>query len=468
MDSNISTQGVTEIPEPARSKTGLKYLLLVVLGIVNGYLSGVLYVLIGSLLLQGESGIALIAQPINIFGYTNIASLHLFFLIIEIPLAALLTVFLINKFSVLKSAKLFIPTLLIFIICQHAVFIVPAMFEQSKDSQTNPITVGENSYDFNTKALINDRRSAKNNINIDNRKIVWVEHTKEYPTYPENVWEVFQFDFDPATSKGTIIQLSNFEKAEDKAPPAGNKSVGLYDGVVYWIQDNSLYTYNNSTKKPELLADSIGTVQGKYNNQLLVRRAYQDNNSDLDLYLFHLGSKKFTKLGFQNFYNNYDAVLNGPYVCYFSKDFKVGRYNVETGENISTLASFGGRDVGYYPNITDCQQDYIVYAQSTYPGPGNPGNVEYKVYQISKSTNVFEKTLDQGNYNHASGKLVNNRLYYTGGDFQNWPVLARDLTKDTESTIIPQSDSWDINNGYIVYSVGTGNYASELFVERLK
>ena len=390
---------------------------------------------------------------------------------IELPLASWLALILIHRIRKVapqqRHPSQFLAALAIFILLQFGYFIIPQKFHETKVESQNPVQVGEKQYNFSDKVQINDRNSAKMNLAIEGNKVVWVEQVKSYPDFPENIWDVFLFEFNPQQGKGNTVQVSNFEKAKNKSPEAGSRSVGLFNDQVYWVQDNTLYTYNVATKKPELIANNVSVIYGKHKNSVLIRQASSD---DLSLYLLDLGSKRLTKLPFQDFYNNYDAYLNSPYLCYFSKSNKVGRFNIETGENITFDPNFNGRSVGFYPKITDCQTDFITYAQSTYPGPGNPGNLEYKVYQVSKSKYVLEKTLDNGNFNYANAKVQNNKLYFTGGDFNNTPVVSVDLTTGKETSITQSVSTWDISGEYLVYGLKGSEFyglTKEIFLQKL-
>src|SRR3989344_1560669 len=174
----------------------LYYLLLIVLGIINAFLSEFLYILIGSLLFRGEGVLVLLVGPIYLFS-TSIPFLYFLFLLVEIPVAVLLSTLALRKLN--HSGQKYILSIFVaivlFIILQIAALVIPQLFKQAATERKNPIVEsGAKQYDFSQAALFDSRQSAKNTLSIEKNKIVWIEHTKEYPTYPKNIWNVFLFE----------------------------------------------------------------------------------------------------------------------------------------------------------------------------------------------------------------------------------------------------------------------------------
>jgi len=465
------------------------FLLLTVFGLINAVISPYLYTIIGSLIFHGEN-ILVLLLPIFILG-TGVPFFYLLFILVESLLVSWLSLFLVYRARKTNSSqRKFFHVLIIFIIyalLQLGVQIVPQMINQAAIEKQNQIAIGEKHYDFSTVAEINNDNNVKYNVVIKNNNIAWGEQTKTTSAFPENVWNVFLFKFDPEQGTGTTIQVSDFDKAENKSPGILNSI--LLDDQVYWVQDEALYTYNNRTQQSELIASGISSIYGKYKNSILVKE------TDGRLYFLDLTSKKITDFLFNGSSTNYSfsvSDMNDKYLCYTTQTsengsmgtYKVGRYDMETGENISfdSNRSSSISNIRNYPMITDCQKDYIVFAQAT-QGPLKSNSTyqldfAYKVYDVNKSEYILEKVMNAeelGN-NDANARVYNNKLYYTNSEnnknwLDNYSLKSIDLTTKNEDLVLQNVYDWDINGDYIVYGVKSDyedmGYTKEIFLKKL-
>lgn len=472
--------------KPKDSPLWVVFLLLAILGLVNAIISPYLYSIIGSLVFSGESMIVLFVGPITILG-SRLPILYLFFILIESLLASPLSLLLVRHIKKVPSSQKkfyhFLIALIIFILLQLGCQVIPQKFSEIKAKNLNPILTGERQYDFSNKAEINNRNSVKMDIDIEGKKVIWVEQVKSIPEFTENVWDVFLFEFNPEQGKGNTIKVSNFDKAKSKSPDSGVKSIYLGD-QVYWIQDGSLYVYNDLSQKSDLIVDNVGVIYGKYKNSVLIRKA--GDTDDQNLYFLDLTSKELTKFPFNGYYSD-DTFsilhMNGPYLCYTSETknyyvsgsykYKAGRYDIETGKDISFNIPRSSKN--FYPRISDCQKDYVVFTQSI-------KDLVYKVYDVNNDKYILEKIINKENFKggYENAKVYDNKLYYTLGVAKDWadnyPLMSIDLITGEEALVSQNVGHWDISGGYLVYSLRSDElnlegykegYNKEIFIQKI-
>lgn len=475
-------QNVTNEKKPNKYPW-LRFIGVIIFGLINAIIIiPSLYLIIGVFFLR-EDSITLFLGPVNILG----VALPIFFVIFSI-IEILLSSFLVSKWfirgkEITHSEKIIthIIILITFIILLFGSQIISQKISQFNDTKQNPIQVGTKLIDFSSKVVINNRDSTKMNLKIRDNKVIWSEHTKMFPWYNENVWEIFLFEIDQNKNQGAITQLSNFEKANDKAPDSGAESIFL-DNEPYWIQDKSLYVYNYINKKPEFITNNVGDIYGKYKNSLLIRKA--DENGNKNLFFLDLTTKELKEFPFNAYYSD-DTFsilnMNGSNFCYsvgsesYSPGtYTVGRYNVENGTDIS-FKVVRPLEKNFYPQITDCQSDYVVFYQDVL-GEDSKFYLSYKVYDFNKNKYIFEKKLTNDKFQtmFANAKILNNKLYYTDTKAEDWDdnykLMSEDLTTKEESVVIPQVSIWDMNKEYIVYGLKTPiseGYTRELYLQKI-
>lgn len=449
----------------------LYYLILIIFGIINAFLSEFLYVLIGSLLFSGQGALVLLIGPIYIFS-TSIPFLYFLFLLVEIPIAVLVSTLLLRRLN--RSEQRYIVSFLIavvlFIILQIAALVIPPLFKQAATERKNPIESGAKQYDFSQATLFDSRQSAKNTLSIEGNKIVWIEHTKEYPTYPNNIWNVFLFEFDSATSQGVSTQVSNLDNAKHGSP----ESAGVFDGKVYWTQDADLYVYDSPSKKSELLVKGVGHIYGKYKNFLIY--SHGSNPSiygikESGLFVYDQSSKQETDLSSQ-IANAFGIISKDEYLCYasaknpsFGKNL-IGRYNILTKQNDSVKTELENIQLTYGFQVLDCNGKYIAYKFGAQTTPGTPSPTELRIYSFDQDKNILVKRFDN-RIGSVQGKFVGDAFYYSSDDNK---ILKRDLIGGVESVILSESGlaDWDIDNSYVVYQKETGGYKSNLYLQKIQ
>ncbi len=442
------------------------YLLIVVFGLINAFVSPYLYIIIGSLVFVGASGIMLVAPVVKILGY-NFAFLHLVFMLIELPIASFLLKKILSRYKneILKNSISLRLILIIFTLIQFSYFFVPQKLNEARIEQQNPVETGERQYDFSDLATINDRNNLKYHLQIDDNNVVWIEQTKSYPDFPNNEWNFFLFKFDPIRGVGTTTQLGNSE----------NGNIVLSSGQIYKTKDRNLYAFNDVSKKYELLVNDVSSFYGKFQNYLLLSKIELNKRS---IFKFNIETKILEELSLEDSNISSDFKFNSPYLCYFSNDItRIIRFNLETGENISFPSNIAQSGLSFYPLVTQCDSEYVVYKSVSHQNGS-----EYSVYQISKKKYVLNKTTGYMNISSGNAKVVNNKLYFT--DYSNKEkestynekfksLVVLDLVNKEEAVIASHiSDDWGIDGDYLVYGVSDddmyeGFYTKKIFIQKL-
>ncbi|MBI3305145.1 hypothetical protein HYZ80_02390 [Candidatus Parcubacteria bacterium] len=453
----------------------LFYFLLIIAGVLNALLSGSLYGLLGSLLFKRGGALVLLVNPIYIFS-TSIPILYFYFLLLEIPIASFVVLFLFRRLdqSGRKYIFSFLLTVIVFSVLQFIAIVVPPFFQQATIERKNPIEQGTKRYDFSQAVIFNSRLSAKNTLRIEKNKIVWIEHTKEPPTYPKNIWDVFLFEFAPTTSQGTATQLTHLEDARDGSA----ESAGVFDGGVYWTQDAKLYTYNPSSGKAELISEGVSAIYGKSSNYLVASHGSNPNIYGVkkgNLFLYDLATKREVDLSslnenvpFGGASTPFNVMVGGSNVCYeISGGIK--RYGLTTQQRDSIAGD----------TLIDCQNNYVAYAYKIGPSASDPTTtLTVKVDQMEPRKTVFTKEMrDPTNRVWVRGRLDNNRFYFsfgTGNAFSDSDYepgansIARvDLATGKEAIILTQNKimDWDIDADYLVYQKSAGGYNTHLYLQ---
>lgn len=441
----------------------LYYFLLFIFGVINGFISQYVFAFLafwatGGYVLLGVGGV------INLFGITSIPGFYPLFIVVDVLIASSISVFILRhiKPTEKKFSRDFIIAVILFVILEFAILILPALYQQVRTERENPTQTGEASYDFSKDILFNDRRSAKGKLIVEENKVVWLENTKEFPVYPENIWDIFTFDFSPETSKGVTTQITHFDKATSKPD-----NVYLLDGKIYLLQRNGdFYVYNAVSQKPELLMkhvpgkfsgqieERISVIYGKVGNLIVFEQISGVYDPIGGVYIYDILRKEKTELPFtevaekvSKHLDPFKIVAKDPYICYVSEDNRIGRYDVLSKQNImiATDAQFSS------PRILDCQGQYIAYLYQEFPVE------EIYVVDAEKGVSVVKKHYDiptfypKGVKGLWRGELHGEKFYYS---FVSDTVIELNLTDSTERTILSESgiQDWRINGEYIVYA----------------
>jgi len=439
------------------------YLALIILGLINAYLSGLLYIFLGSLLFR-EGFLVLLASPIYLYSI-SIPLLYLLFLLVEIPVAVLFSSFLLKKIKKMEQRLLssFLISIIIFVILQILFFIVPAFFNQTAEKNENPVESGIKQYNFLEKNIFNNRQSAKNNLKIEGSNIVWIEQTKEFPTYPKNIWNIFIFSFDAKNSQGEINQISDFDNAKKGSP----ESLEIFDGKIYWTQDTDLYEYNPYLKTKELISKNIGIIYGKYKNLLIYKKGFNPNpygSEKIGLFAYDLSNNKeidlTSKIGDIN-----KLTVRDKYICFStvktpgSGKNTVVRYNLDTDETDILDTWLEDVQLTWGFQILDCSDKYIAYEFGSPTSPGKPSPTELRVYQFGYGE-VLVKRLESFNLNGVKGKLIKDNFYYS----DKGKIFVTDLYSSNEDLVVGEigSTEWDVSDEYITYQKGNDLYIQPL------
>ena len=473
----------------------MRYLpLLLILGILNALIIVDLYSFLG--LHVFRAGLEWFAGPFSII-------LFLGYVLIEIPLASLVAVLLLRFFRKAwrPSVLSFMGTAMLFTALGVGVNIVAVRARQLWAEWRNPIEVGVKQYDFSQPVRFNLRDSMKQSLSIEHRTIMWVEHTRKVPPYPDNVWEIFLFEFDPTASEGTITQVTDFEHTggwsvySREKSPAGAR---FFDGNLYWVQEGDLYRYDPGAQESVLVVNNVRGVIGTVEDRLVLRRG------DDAHVLYDPATREETRLVFPDMVDG-SVHVNGSEMCYVSTRGRLMHVDlmardheqlvpieidpqvapqVAPGEGrgqwhtTSIRTSPSGRKRTFAPyqlQILDCENPYVVYT-GHFQQPGEPAAVELRVARVDQQEVVFRHAFpDRSIGDHGltlsealvEGKLDGDALYYSSNSVQG--IMRKDLAEGEAIMVVSESElgDWDVDGDYLVYGKRTGQYSSSLYVQSI-
>lgn len=428
------------VVEKSRSRIAT-FLILIIAGLVNAYLVQFIY-----LVIFGGTWLS-ISEPINILGIT----FPIFFIIFSFIELFLLSIFISKEMkSAFISRSLFYIAFIIFIIIDLGVYIVPSLYQQKVATRENPVAVGANQYNLSGPIAINIGQHLLGGLYLEGNRIVWLENTEAYPTYPENVWDIFAFDFSPQTDTGTITQLSNLQSAAATKPGSIFEAT---DGTAYWTQDQNLYVFDNATKKAEEIQPGIATILGEYNGQLLVQKTSSGSGNPYydPLYWYDLTNKTFSLFAVQVPVGALQPMVNGQYVCFAENTTTIGRFDISSGQQISFTVDNSPNTGELDPVIVGCGDDILYYA------PQGSGMGKYIAYQVNTGHTVFEM---DNSVTSWSAMVDGGDLFYT---IDHNGIGKVNLATGATSTVVDSGISqWAVSGDYLVY---TGYGAEPLNLE---
>lgn len=404
------------------------YILLVILGILNGFLLNPYLIFFNRLLGVGNLEIAAIVIEGIIF---------LGFLVLEIPLISYIVEKIINHLG--RKTPSLIKIIIIFIISLFIYGFLNNFISQLNWDSKKPLNLGKKTYDFTQSVVLNNDKTFKDTADFENNKVVWFNKVKHFNNWTD---DLFLFEFDDKNSTGTITQLTNYNDVWGWV----NESVKIVDGKIYWIKDQNLYIYNSVKKKPELLLKDVFSILGGDKNNLILNLT-----SGRSLYTFNILTKQKEDTNINICDGNYCVInsnkfkFGGGNICYETKDgvavYKMDKKQTETivGEEIKD------------GSILACSKNYVAYtSQINVPGK------EVDVFRLG-DTLIFHKNLTNDSVVYGDdlfGVFDGDIFYYS---VENNIIMSKNLINMSEKTIsLPKEFSnwhfaWKVSNGYIVY-----------------
>jgi hypothetical protein len=444
----MSSEEISQLtPLRAPEKHYGKLLLsLLGIGIVNGFIVISLY----SLMTLGAPtgpGVLVLLVSINIFGitvpYFLVGASVIEWLFIGGAVAAR------GKFNVRKPI-VFCFAVFILALTEFAFFAIPQRYQETAWDSQNPIVTGTQQYDFSKVVQINSDQRAKTGLSIVGNKIIWAEETKQQPPYPHNIWDVFSFDFSPQTGSGTITKLSDFTSPFSINLDTLSGGMVIFDGAVYWVQNNTLYTFDEASQKPESLQSGILSVFGGYNHQLLVWKG-SSSGSDHVPYWYNLTTKQFASTGI-SFYEGTPS-MQGQYLCRVESSGTIERYDFASNQTITFAANDNPLADEYYPQIVQCAGDEVVYVTRNY------SSAEYVIYQASTQNRVFGQLIHATGIN-PTAVVDGNDLFYTTDQSG---IASINLTTGATTTVVDGIAEWALSGNYLAYIKGN----SQVYVQQV-
>lgn len=450
----------------------LYYIILSLIGVLNGFLSQYLFVFLGSFLFTGVNKILLYIFPIYIFS-TSIPALYAVFALLEIIVISLISKIILRRFN---SNQRLLTIIIIFVVLQLATLILPPYFRQKQFEHKNPVEANIN-LDFSKPVLVRETNNGMK-LRIEGNKIIWTELTKEYPTYPQNIWSVLLFELDSQTNQGTIIKASADYNVEEYSPVG----LALLGKKVYWTRGGKLYSYNPETKEQEeMVTADAANIYGGNGNYIIL--SHDDKTMyGAGYYIYDLLSHGAVKLPSNLDLQNTDGISRGPVsdvlditlnysnmkdgaFCYFSGVYDNGgtirRYSLISNTDIL----LGKMPVTAY-HIQDCDDKRVLLStEKTLEA--------YEVNGRGELGKIFEKTftspVDYDGATKAQERLEGQILYYSVDERS---IIARDLLTGVEKTIVEVNPGklgeWVVDKDFVAYFKETGQYKRTLYIKRVK
>ncbi|MHB8652114.1 MAG: hypothetical protein ACYC8S_03195 [Minisyncoccota bacterium] len=458
-----TSMGASKRPAGLSMLFGYKfYLSVIVLAVINVLLQPYLYnYIFFPLFVAGQGWGALIVG-----GF--------FFLVIEVPLASLLSLITIrvfvrntNKNSLASFILQFIFVLIIFVVIEFIGLYEKTVIDQQATQAAQKTFEKENPIDTGTKSLVLSKdvlfhtsiypglfnnHPVINDLNIKDNTVIWSERTQNAPPYKENVLDLFIFEFDGASSQGTSTQISHNEKADTLYKSVEDSFI--LNGKIYWTRENSdgdrtLTAYDTASGKEEVLFTDIQGLIGGYGNYLILARKNDTPLGDgsyrggVKVSLYEISSKQETPIDVS------PGVIDGNYMCYGNVDGSIGVYDIGTKEKlvIHTAAenlSAKKMELVYRVSVLACSKNYIIYSFT--PGvPGQVSTAETHVYTIKTNGESADQKIDTID----KAKLIGEYLYYSNSK----GVFQKNIVTGGEMMLLPLDNlvGWSTDGNYITY-----------------
>ncbi len=390
---------------------------------------------------------------------TSFSIAQLLIIFFETTLAILLFFFAYRRYSISIPKTLIIATIITVAFCS---LILPHYVTQREEVTSNPIQLGKQTLNLSEENTINSRASAKKTLAISDNSVIWVEHTKDAPPYPDNVWDLFLFTFDADSKSGETIRLTDTESNIHKAP-----NTAIIEGdVIYWTVDGNLYEYNTTTRKKDVIRKDTGGIYIVNKSIALVSGVTEKGvnkfgSYEMGLYLINLKTGKIIQdlSKYQTRYHTVTGTMGVDAYCPYDYDRDALTIVPITSSSQSLTITLPGTRSESSKDIVTCTSDLVVYTDVS----------GLHIYDIKSAKAT---TVDKTPWK-AQAKLLNGVLYFSNRG--NERLQRYDLkTGDTsEVSMAPENiwekeqDEWDIDDDYIVYLEMTGEYDSDIKLRSL-
>ena len=470
MDELVQSQ--VEVVKPSKKMKIVLFSIIAALGIAVAYSSYSLVDSVVSMLSHlGFLGVAYVARLLLIrFGlYAIVAALILFFSFRR-------------KFGFFRILLTLLLSFFVFFGISIGIYHINKAIEYRADKEKYAEVLGAQTYDFTVKNSLTKATSAKMKFAIVNGRALWVEHTKEYPKYDANQWDLFELDFDAAKSTGEIFQLS--ETTGDKGAATIESYLATADGV-YWVEDRNLYFQTGDANTKVLVKSLVATILGVSGDDILLEYAAKEmdyTTAARGIYLYNkktgaeknLASLKINGTSNDPRYNGggddnvryggtADAILANGKIVYteqgdgFRKKiylYDLASEKTSTMIDISDTASAENPYTGASTRLVSFDGDFVKY---------NTG--DDAIYQLSTN-----KTILTGS--GANGELANGKIYKILLATDSKYLTVRDIISDSVTNYsLDTSDeivNWVAGDGYALYMTRTDADGDKLWLKALK
>ncbi len=421
-------------------------MLLIVFGFINYYFAPIVLLLFSAVLIK-MLNIGEVPLYIGLF-----LTLSLLF---ELPVASILVTLLMRRLFRQKMSfrSSLTRTLLVFVLCYFLASAVNSKIAQNEAAIQNPLPGGSKSYDFSREVLVADRNPSKFDFSISDNHILWSEHTKIFPPFPRNVWDIFVFKFSSQTSVGSITQLSNNEDESQDNPHKIDGKAKIYDNNIFYLQGNTLYKYDPKPATKSIIVKNVDKLIGTYNNRLVFRRKSTDlggNSSNgtkgemsSEVIILDLVNKKETRLPELNSFEQ--ITMNGEKICGITNKYQVIAFDLTTHK--SKMIDF---DTVKWKSGVQCNGRYLYYLTTEHIGPNKANFFDFK---LNKTVTMDANAKSGHSIIWDEAKLIGDRFYFT---HDNKTIRYLDLGNYKEVAFTEldyKSEKWDTDGEFVVYSV---------------
>ncbi|MFA6963481.1 MAG: hypothetical protein WC227_02075 [Patescibacteria group bacterium] len=350
------------------------------------------------------------------------------------------------------------------------------------DKQKYAEVLGAKAYDFTVKNSLTKTTSAKTKLAIVSGRALWVEHTKEAPKYPENQWDLFEFDFDEAKSTGEVFQLS--ETTGDKGAGSIESYLATDEGI-YWVEDRSLYFQSGDASTKVLVKSLVANILGISGDSMLLEYAAKEldyTTGARGIYLYNKKTGAEKNLSNLKIYGASDdpryngggannvryggaaeATLAKGKIVFVeqAKELrkKINLYDL-TSEEITTIIDISNETSAENPytngsiRLVSFDGDFVKY---------DSGDVA--IYQLSAGKTILTGA-------EANGQLVDGKVYKMSLGADSRYINVRDIiTKEDSRYSLGAKEelvNWVAGDGFALYMTRTDADGDKIWLKALK
>jgi hypothetical protein len=468
MDQPIGTNINPTFSPPTPPVRGVSFLGLslgiIITAFLNVYIADFFIAIIATLL--GPGGIILIIAPVSIFGTSTIGLFALILVGFELVIASwFVTLVLIPLTKVPWQRRyVFVMSVVVFTTAYFGIHVVPQAQKQNALIKTAAVSAIPVNLNPTGATLVRDSKTATYNLQLEDNNINWIETIPVASGYHD---EAIQFVFSPTQLIGSYSTPVDFDEDPSISPDRTitDSAALIHQGQAYWIHGGSLYTYNQTTQKGEMLTTGVDRIWGGYNNLLVVSKDMPQTNSEgatssasPEYSIYNTDTKQLSPLSIQPVYS--DPLVDGQYVCYSSsKNILPNGMPEENGTSEEILNLNTNNTTTFnlpishptdIPVISDCQGDYIVYYDT---GAAIGNTREYLIYQISTGKIVFGKKASPVLNNSATARIIGNDFLY---NVNKNAINSIDLSTGQQTVLVASVvDNWAATPNYLTYSTVT-------------